>query len=343
MSGILDSKTRVLDTIVTLEGRRQLATGGINIRYVSFTDAATYYAADIVSGSADATLRLYLESCNLPQDQVTFQADSDGRLLPYASNDSATLRYGQLIQSNLVNSASNTTIHNTTLSGEEFHERMFGILTGSIDNFRHQMPIGTKDPIFDDEGFAVGNNEIEFTINDDRPIRDASQCTVNINNLEDVFADPRFSHLQNFKYLPPVNKIDSSIIVDKSDHRQVSRFAIGNYVPWGRSHVYPVNHLTVSRELSYYARSGLMKVVNFEPTSRMNNLFIQAFEASNDAMTKLDIIDFGTWYTPSLQPTNAISSDDPGPVCQIFFVGKLLTKPEMNTHTFVHLFTMIFG
>jgi hypothetical protein len=109
MSGILDSKTRVLDTIVTLEGRRQLATGGINIRYVSFTDAATYYAADIVSGSADATLRLYLESCNLPQDQVTFQADSDGRLLPYASNDSATLRYGQLIQSNLVNSASNTT------------------------------------------------------------------------------------------------------------------------------------------------------------------------------------------------------------------------------------------
>ena len=41
MSGILDNKSRVLDTVITTEGRRQLAEGGVDIQYVTFTDGAT--------------------------------------------------------------------------------------------------------------------------------------------------------------------------------------------------------------------------------------------------------------------------------------------------------------
>ena len=90
MSGILDSKSRVLDTIVTSLGRQQIADGKLNIRYVSFTDALTFYKADLVSGTQDATRRIYLESCNLPQDQITFEADDCGKIMPFGNATAST-------------------------------------------------------------------------------------------------------------------------------------------------------------------------------------------------------------------------------------------------------------
>jgi len=346
MSGILDAKTRVLDSIITLEGRKQLSQGGIYIRYVSFTDAATYYAADVVSGSADATLRLYLESCHLPQDQVTFQADDLGKLLPFDATGDKLVRGGQVIDysfrpvTQLLFTGSQ--LQGTTLRGDMLSQVGTGILTGSIDNFVKQMAIGSRDPIFDDEDFALSHNEIEFTIHEDRPLPAAASHLGNINHLEDIFSDPRFSHLPNFKFLPPINRTNHSGL-NKTDHRNVSNRATGHYVPWGRSHVFAVNQEHVLREHTHFAKMGYMKEVNFEPTSRANNLFIQAFEITHDTMFKLDVIDFGTWHSPPVRNEALATPDDAGPVCQIFFIGKLVTKPGTHTHAFVHLFTMFFG
>ena len=58
MAGILDNKKRVMDTIVTQEGKRQLASGQFQIKYASFTDGSSFYEGDIVSGSSDATRRI---------------------------------------------------------------------------------------------------------------------------------------------------------------------------------------------------------------------------------------------------------------------------------------------
>jgi hypothetical protein len=59
-----------------------LANGGLGVKYVSFTDAATFYAADLASGSADASVRLYLEQCGLPHDAIMFGAEAaDFRVL----------------------------------------------------------------------------------------------------------------------------------------------------------------------------------------------------------------------------------------------------------------------
>ena len=347
MAGILDNKTRVFDTIITSEGRRQLALGGINIHFATFTDGTTFYAGDIVSGSADATSRIYLEAGNLPQDQITFQADDAGHLSPFANESGYALVAGHLfdythdfVTSSLyVTGSSDRTV---AVTGDALSTAFDGILTSSIDNFKKQRAIATTDDVFDDDGFAIGNKEIEFMIRNDRPIADPGSYVSNINHLEDIFADPRFSHLPNFRFLPPINRIDDES-VDKTDHRVVATKALGNYAPWGRSHVFPVNNTHVFNEHEYYAKLGYSRMINFEPTSRDNTLFIQAFEASHDTMTKLDIIDFGTWHTPLTMTSRDESSVGPGPVNHIFFVGKLLSKPETNSHTFVHLFTMFFG
>ena len=51
MAGILDNKNRIMDTIITTSGRRQISSGRLRVEYASFTDGGTFYEADEVSGS----------------------------------------------------------------------------------------------------------------------------------------------------------------------------------------------------------------------------------------------------------------------------------------------------
>lgn len=87
MSGILDNKSRMIDAILTSEGRRQMAEGTFDVSYVSFTDADVSYEYDPVGGHVDPTNRIYFEACNLPQDQVTFEANDEGKLKPLRAQD----------------------------------------------------------------------------------------------------------------------------------------------------------------------------------------------------------------------------------------------------------------
>jgi len=338
VSGILDNKSRVFDTIVTLEGKRQLSMGGVDIKYVTFTDSATFYQADIISGSTDPTTRIYLEACHLPQDKVTFQADNLGKLLPFENELDLGLSSGQLLNysfitgNTLMITGSNERV--TTLTGDALWENVDPILATSIDNFQKQRALATIDTLWhDEEDFALGNNEIEFVIHNEKPVQNQNNFIANINHLEDIFEDPRFSRLDNFKYLPPINRVDD-VSIDKSDHRNVANYALGQYVPWGRSHVFKLTNRDVCNELDHFAKMGYSKLIKFDPTSRDNNLFMQAFEVSNDTMFKLDVIDYGKFHD---------NSDENSPVKHIFFVGKLMTKQESATHTFVHLFSLVFG
>jgi len=82
MSGILDSKTRILDAAVTAEGRRQLAEGTFSVTYASFSDAEVVYTPDEIEGHIDPANRIYLEAAgNLLQDQIVFEANDDGNLV----------------------------------------------------------------------------------------------------------------------------------------------------------------------------------------------------------------------------------------------------------------------
>src|SRR5690242_15317363 len=107
--GLLDSKSRILDTLVTLEGRRQISTGKLKIEWISLTDTATFYEADLVSGSTDATRRLYLEACQLPQDQITFEADDSGRLMSFKNDKGLIISAGNILSGtfNITGSFSN--------------------------------------------------------------------------------------------------------------------------------------------------------------------------------------------------------------------------------------------
>lgn len=333
MSGLLDNKSRIIDVIITEEGRRQIATGDLHIRYASFSDGATFYEADAVSGSSDASTRLYLEASNLPQDQIVFEADDSGKLMPFGTNSEMTLRAGQLLSYSFT-AATGTVLAGSSenlevLSGTEFASTMTGMLTGSIDNFNKLMLIGSHDVLLEDDGFAVGPSSVNFVITDDRPLPWSVSDVCNVNHLESLFNDPRLARVINFRYLPPINKQAKSV-----QNKEESRDKIGDYAPWGN-----VSHFakpkkaynTLRSELSHFEKLGFCKTVLFDPTSRENLLVGQMFEVSDRLATKLDVIHYGRFTT----------DDTAAPVADVFFAGKIVVD-DNETQSFVHLFTLIF-
>lgn len=334
MSGILNNKSRVIDILVTQEGKRQIASGDMRIEYVSFTDAGTYYAADLHSGSRDATNRIFLEQCNLPQDQITLEADDSGRLQPFKGVSGVQINDGRIVNYSF-NATTGSLISGSSesmsfLKGDEFASSAGSLLGDMLDNFRKIQVIATKNQLFEDDGFGIGPKDITFTIHNSRPLADRGSWTAHVDHVESLFNDPRLSRVKNFNYLPPINRIDD-VSIDRSDHRLTGPHQLGNYPPWGRSHLFEVTYDQIRHELGYYEDLGYCKTVNFEPTSRDNRLVLQMFEQEFSALRKLDVIDYGQHVT----------GDPSAPSAHIFFVGRIF-EDDNDTHTFVHLFTLLF-
>ncbi len=324
--GLLDSKTRILDTQVTLEGRRQISSGRFKIEWISLTDGSTFYEADAVSGSSDATKRIYLETCHLPQDQVTFEADDSGRLMPF-KNDKNIVVKGRKIFTGSLNISGSFANDFELIENDQFASLASSLLSSSLENFKKCRMIGTIDPIFEDDQFLAGPTDIGFVITDEYPIDDVRAQSANINHLESFFQDRRMMHLDNFMYLPPVMKTEDA--VDLTNPEQARIFRIGEYAALG-----PVDRSDYSEfeeELLDAERIGFCKTVRFDPTSRNNRIGAQFFEIRKNDILKLEVIDFGSYTT-----------DDPDhPIKKVFFVGKVMIDDNGN-YTFIHLFTLVF-
>ena len=347
MSGILDNKSRIIDAILTSEGRRQMANGNFSIKLVTFSDSQVFYQKSS-EGHEDPTNRIYLESFNVPHDQIIFESDDSGNLVPFKQHQflsstaltgsvTSSLSWTNFYQGKLkqntkkygVNFAVTGSYQESAIKDINFASQIEGILTSSFDNFKKLTIIGSKDTLFADQEFALSNNEVTFTIlPDDQTLQ--MQNPSNVNSIDALFSDEKLRNVDNFRYLPPVKKIQDSL-VDKTDIVALERAGLflGNYPAWGL-----INRLTyqdIKKELSRYENTA--KTVYFDPTSRDNELVAQMFEIAPSSVSKLDIIDYGKVRDSSNNPF--------ADTHHVFFVGKVLIDDAGSTN-FVHLFTLIF-
>lgn len=319
MSGILDNRTRIMDTIVTLEGRRQMADGKLRIEYVSFTDSTTFYDPDVVSGSADATTRLYFEQCHLPQDQITFEADDSGKLKPFKNSQGIAQASSGKIYINYSSS-----INFDYLTGSQFASTAGSLLNSSISNFKNLQVLGSKDYIFEDDGFEIGPSTISFQIGLESPVS-SNKNNRSLQELPSLFNDKNLSRVKNFKYLPPINKINDKTI-DRSNPNVILQNKIGNYENLHTEAEYtPIN---LEKGLLDLQHAGFRKLVKFEPTSLLNNIVAQIFEINGTEIKKLDVIDYGNYQYQ-------------GSSKHAYFAGKVLVDAN-GSQTFVKMFTLVF-
>lgn len=356
MAGILDNKTRILDVIVTKEGRRQMFDGQLRPEYASFTDGQAFYEYDAISGSSDATDRIMFESISKHEDSIVYEVDDNGLLLGYspAANVTATGQNGAgIFQSDIT---SNTTQEFKIVTGTLFASLADTLMTGSIDNLKKLQLIGSiQGNSSKNYSFNVSDNFLKYKITNFKPFgENPSRRKRNINSIEPPFFDKRLNHLPNFKFLPPVTKAgDRYGSYNDMNQKEILSFSdlINDIGPLDND---PVQGNTVSiyQDMSIenvFVESLKDEIENqrdltrekfsvlFNNTNKANNLVGQMFEitageSGNDELQKLDIIDFGEFY---------VESDSNRAKKHVFFIGKIFID-DYNIPTFVNIFTIVF-
>ncbi len=337
--GILDSRTRFVDSIITQEGRRQISSGRLKPEFYSFSDAgAVYSLADtFVSGTGDlsediATI-IAFEAGNLPQDRVTFEANDAGGLVvrEFMSVDGKTIRVldGQLFSGTL---GSGSLVRLT--SSAEFASLANGLLSSSINNFNNLSILGSPDLLNNKKAkFELARQSIKFTITDDAPIlsqENGGTQESDVNHVESLFADKRLSHVPNFQFLPPVNKPRTGTRIT---------YPIGNFPRVGQAPI--LSYADLQKELSVAATNGFSESVKFTFTSDASRVFGQFFEVAGAKLTKLDVIDFGLFTVGGNQTTQDEFGGSVASTKHVFFVGKIYVD-DNDSHTFINIFTLVF-
>lgn len=308
--GLLDPKSRILDVVLTDQGRKTLADNNLKIAYYSLSDSSAYYSNDINSGSADVTGRVYSEcATDLPQDVISLLVNDSRQVSGIRSTaipESTSVYGGQLLQG---------VVTSNTLSGSDFRETVGFVMSSSLQNLRNNFILGTVDNFFEDSEFLVAPSRATFEIVSDK--NSALLDTVNVSALEGFFQDPLLSHIPNFMYLPPVNKPTES---------QKTPELLGQYSSLGGDVVY--NFSDIDNELEESKKNGRLKTFKFDPAPRDNNVHLQLFEQTSSGLSKLDLVDFGTYRGKLGNPVRVV------------FAGKVYLD-DYGVETFVRIFTIV--
>lgn len=316
MAGILDNKERMIDFIMTEEGKRQAASGQMKIEYAAFTDMHTFYAASgtlMPNIAEDASGRIFFEATNRFQDVIVPELEAGMSLRPFRTADfdfdgkviaSGTFRVGYEKKANIITGSKITNISDRSLSG-------------ITSNFNDLRVLGTKDPFATTSGFETSITTGSFYFWDKMPMgRSYDGSPTALEDCESLFADRRFSHFSNFSYLPPVNKPSEGA----PNGKPLGMYPKLNEAP-----------IMTFQDLEKSLKEKQKVEIDFTDTSRENNLIGQIFEYDSTGIDKLSIIDFGEF-------------DDDDPFSRgkrVFFVGKIL-RDANGAETFMNIFTVVF-
>lgn len=264
MSGVLDSKKRVMDVILTEMGRDQMNRGEFEVSFVSFSDRGVEYVDDGTGVAKNITDRLYFESFSSPKDEIIPEIDNIGDFV-LTKKISPTLTVNNGILYEKTESGYNSVDAFSNISS------FTNILT---ERYANLQIIRSDNDISDFDGTPLSlNMEIERSTSD--------QLVESIGMVKPMLIDPRFSGTINTMYLPP-----TSVNSGKSTPlRAFNRFGPENS---------EVNVLEEIRSKSWSsARVSLGDNANFKDY----NILGQAFMKKDQTVKKYLIIDAGEYLS----------------------------------------------
>lgn len=257
MAGLLDSKTRVIDARLTARGRTSLVAGGLDVRYISFSDSGATYE-DNGYGVAEDPLPIGFEAFSTSNDEITVTSDDFGDLNSFSGNGYMVTRSGQA---------------NSYLSASAVSDVIF---SGSLESFDNQRIISTRNVIFDDPGLSASPSEVSFSVADDRPF-DAEPSVTSVDDVESLFADRRLGRSINFRYLPPIQRTVSTV---------GNEISLGEYIDVREEQI-------TEDEIEAILSSLESQKINMSKYTSGNEVSMQLFESSSNGLVKLDIIRYG--------------------------------------------------
>lgn len=352
MAGILDSKTRFIDMIVTQEGKRQISTGRLRAEYASISDDQTFYDPSEVD---DVSNRIFFQSMGSHNEVIVLEKDDSGRLIEF--NFSPT---GSIVGNDIFDKDATVTnrLKLSAVTGSAFSSTSESLLKSFTDHFKALQTLSTFEDNPENNDFELSTERINFSISNSVPFPlGPSSETINVNDAEPFFLDSKLSHLPNFSFLPPVN-VDGSNYGRYEDIRSLKRETlkdIKKYLGYEGFQDFDEENGVRLRKSSSSLRTDKVgdfdvvnrvslkspytfnfkqyKTVYFDKTSDQNNLIMQIFEDGPDSkLIKLDIIDAGSFRD---------EKSEFYPEKRIFYAGKIYMD-DFNTPTFINIFTIIF-
>jgi len=156
-------------------------------------------------------------------------------------------------------------------------------------------------------GFSISQENIEFVpAEEDIDVA----ITEDVGTLSAFFQDKHFQHVDNYKFLSPINSTSGKLLAD-----------------------YPklnTDEVLTSEALSVLLENKKKELITFEgglvPSNIMLRLLQQNGTSSSEA---LELIDYGTYVNHE------------GTVQRVFFAGKIY-EDQLGVLVFVILFTMVF-
>ena len=339
MAGILNSKERLIDFIITPEGRRQMASGRMKIEFAALTDQHTFYSTEHPDRIADdASKRIFFESHSSTTDVIVPEIDAGDK-----ENNTQPFRAGNFVVDGKTFAegtySTSTGSYYRQLSGSSIIDRADQLTESLVNHFEGLRILGTNDTISNYTGFEVSAVSGSFIITDqdvlanqgkgiylkdistsENPEGREPDGIVDIRNSPSIYSDPRFSHLPNYRYLPPRNLPGP----DQSENDPV--LAMGSYPNFSSA------GKTLDLDELIDSLSSRQKIVfDFKETSIDNNIVGQMFEFSNQGVEKLSVIDYGASYK--------MTDNGPQP-SHVYFIGKLM-KDQEGVQTFMNIFTLV--
>ena len=314
MAGILDAKSRVVDFILTNEGRRQVRNGDLKIEYASFTDRDTFYEEEQDGVASDPTGRIYFESTGRYQDQIVVESNA-GVITNFSTADYDL--NGTTVSTSPV--SPRTASETLVFTGSQSSDNSSSIITQITKNFYDQEMLSNEDVFSTRQGFDLSVEEVEFTPDGLTPLRltttEVHRQIPTINNYPKLFTDFRLSHFDQFKFMPPCNL----------EGTEYGGAQLGFYPNFNQGEVETYESLKDKLEKIPY------KEITFDPTSRDNNIIMQPFEFLSDdgKIEKLQIIDYGVFANETGTSAGV----------RVFFIGKIKTGSD-GSRRFFNIFTI---
>tara|TARA_B100001248_G_C27392366_1_gene463225 strand:+ start:576 stop:1517 length:942 start_codon:yes stop_codon:yes gene_type:complete len=311
MAGILDPKKRIIDALITVDGRRQMAARTIDISFATFSDEGLFYDSEDGTSARDISNLPIFEVASLPRDVIIPEVDDDGAFSMNLSDGNKVVNGRKVISGALdtisvdENGARTVVKVDQVLTGAiNVYSGTLDVLTSAKKHFDQLNILRTDDGIVD-SGFDVSANNL-FLETEEREI--------GLKVLRPLVFDDSINHIINTKYLPP------EVSTDTGEDMPLGNFPRFNKPPYN-------NYKTFEEKELLTAISS--ETVDFNSTGNSNNLLGQFFEVGSDGTQKLAIVDYGEFI------------DENSVIHRVFYLGKPIRDPN-GTMKFCRLFTLVF-
>lgn len=214
MSGILNKNSRIMDYVLTENGRQQIQNGDIRFKYFTISDSSIVYSNDeksLLDQEVSNSEYYYLpfESSTDPDNDINPEYSLDN-ILNLNSVSSEALRNvdspDYLLDLNTNFTVSDQLINRKLLNTESL------ISDESLISFEEKS-VKRK---FD---FKPSASSFQEDINEKiRSYLTVDKIEKSIDNIKRIFEDKRFSHKLNYKKMVPINKDGTEITDVKQDN-----------------------------------------------------------------------------------------------------------------------------